>query len=71
VKYPDLFSQSGYEEQMSNQKIETAVSQGAIAARVFAKTGTPQTNPYQRDTLESGWFDHGFRTELKRIGVLA
>lgn len=56
---------------MSNQKIETAVSQGAIAARVFAKTGTPQTNPYQRDTLESGWFDHGFRTELKRIGVLA
>jgi hypothetical protein len=52
---------------MSNPKIETAVAQGATAARVFAKTGKPQKNPYRRDTLECGWFDHGFRVELKRI----
>jgi hypothetical protein len=54
---------------MSNPKIETAVAQGAMAARVFANTGKPQQNPYRRDTLECGWFDHGFRAELKRIEV--
>jgi hypothetical protein len=56
---------------MRNPKIETAVSQGVMAAREFAKTGKDQKNPFRRCTLESGWFDHGFRVEIKRIDGLS
>jgi hypothetical protein len=56
---------------MSNTKIETAISQGVTAAREFAKTGEHQKNPFRRGTIESGWFDHGFRVEIKRIDGLS
>ncbi|MBO0615281.1 hypothetical protein [Thiothrix fructosivorans] len=41
--------------------------QGAAAARVYAKTGKNQRNPYRTEAFESGWWNHGFRMEISRI----
>ena len=55
---------------MAHPKIEAAIKQGELAAQEYIKTKEPNRNPYRDEAIERGWYDHGFRMELKRQGII-